>query len=130
MRQEESYTEEKSLFFDSYALFEIIKGNSNYLKYKDADIITTKLNLFELYHGFLKERNGELAKFCLEVYYKFAVDFDEEVIKEAAKMKVVLNKRKLSMVDCIGYILSKQLGVKFLTGDEQFEYMKNVEFVK
>lgn len=130
MKREESYTKADSLFFDSYALFEIINGNISYAKYKDTEIITTKLNLFELYHGFLKEKNEELARFCLEIYYKFAVDFDEYVIKEAAKMKEVLNKRKLSMADCIGYILSKQLGIKFLTGDKQFEFMKNVEFVK
>jgi predicted nucleic acid-binding protein len=130
MKQEERYTEENSFFFDSYALFEIIKGNSNYAKFKDSEIITTKLNLFELYHGFLKEKNEELARFCLDVYYKFAVDFDEDVIKEAAKMKAILNKRKLSMADCVGYVLSRQLGTKFLTGDEQFEFMKNVEFVK
>ncbi len=130
MRQEENYTEENSLFFDSYALFEIIKGNQNYIKYKDTEIITTKLNLFELYHGFLKEKNEQLARLCIDIYYKFAIDFDEEVIKQAAKMKYVLNNRKLSMADCIGYIVSKQLGIKFLTGDKEFADMKDVEFVK
>ena len=64
------------------------------------------------------------------IYYKFAIDFDEEVIKQAAKMKYVLNNRKLSMADCIGYIVSKQLGIKFLTGDKEFADMKDVEFVK
>ena len=130
MRQEENYTEENSLFFDSYALFEIIKGNQNYIKYKDTEIITTKLNLFELYHGFLKEKNEQLARLCIDIYYRFAIDFDEEVIKQAAKMKYVLNNRKLSMADCIGYIVSKQLGIKFLTGDKEFADMKDVEFVK
>ena len=130
MRQEENYTEENSLFFDSYALFEIIKGNQNYIKYKDTEIITTKLNLFELYHGFLKEKNEQLARLCIDIYYKFAIDFDEEVIKQAAKMKYVLNNRKLSMADCIGYIVSKQLDIKFLTGDKEFADMKDVEFVK
>jgi len=39
-------------------------------------------------------------------------------------------KRNLSYVDCIGYIIAKQRNIKFLTGDKEFEYMENVEFVK
>ncbi len=34
------------------------------------------------------------------------------------------------MTDCIGYIFAKQLGIKFLTGDKEFENLDNVEFVK
>jgi len=40
------------------------------------------------------------------------------------------NKSNLSYVDCIGYILAKELKVGFLTGDREFEGMDNVEFVK
>lgn len=131
MKQEESFIDwGSSFFFDSYAFFEIIKENKNYLPYLNSEIITTKLNLFELFHGFMKDKNEELAKVSLEKYYPFAVDFDNEVIIEAAKMKAQLNVRKLSMTDCIGYCLSKQLGIKFLTGDEQFKDLDNVEFVK
>ena len=45
-------------------------------------------------------------------------------------MKKELNKRKLSMTDCIGYMMAKQWGIKFLTGDKEFEDMENVEYVK
>lgn len=140
MRQEEIYiqpdnegeenSEENSFFFDSYAFFEIIKENKNYLPYLSANIITTRLNLFELYHGFLKDNNEELAKISLEKYYSFALDFDEEVIQSAAKLKLSLNKRDLSMADCMGYCFAKQLGIKFLTGDRQFKEMENVEYVE
>jgi len=42
-----------------------------------------------------------------------------------------MNKNKnISITDCISYIQSKELGIKFLTGDNEFEYMENVEFVK
>ncbi len=138
MNLEESYItiekvddmEKEGLFFDTYAFFEIIRENKSYEKYLDTPIITTKLNLFELYNGFLKSKNDELANISLEKYYQFVVDFDEDVIKEAAKLKVLLNKRDVSMTDCIGYCLAKQLGIKFLTGDMAFEHMENVEFVK
>lgn len=119
-----------SYFFDSYAFFEIVKGNKNYAKYLNVGIITTKLNIYELYFNFLKEGKEELAESSFNKYYQFAEDFDSEVIKEAAKLKKLLNKRDVSMTDCIGYCLAKQWEVKFLTGDSAFEKMDNVEFVK
>jgi len=135
MRQEESFTTDlqekrQGFFFDSYALFEIIKGNPNYRKYASCDMATSKLNIFELFHGFLRDKQEELAETAIERYYPYVVDFDDDVIREAARMKLVLNKRNVSMVDCIGYILSIKLGIKFLTGDKEFENLKNVEFVK
>lgn len=126
--QEKNYTE--TFFFDSYAIFEIMKGNKNYEKYTKTLIRTTKLNLFELYHGFLKDSENEKAETSLEEYYKFCIDFDRQTIKEAAELKIKLNKRNVSMADCLGYTLAKQLGIKFLTGDKEFENLDNVEFVK
>jgi len=39
-----------------------------------------------------------------------------------------MNKnKKLSYVDCIGYIMAKSRNIRFLTGDEQF---KNAKFIK
>ena len=48
----------------------------------------------------------------------------------AAHLKKQLNKRNVSMTDSIGYCLAQQLGIKFLTGDTEFENMDGVEFVK
>ena len=39
-------------------------------------------------------------------------------------------KQDLSMTDCVGYVVAKRLGVKFLTGDKEFRNFQNVEFVK
>src|SRR3989344_5228619 len=122
MNSEENYINlEESFFFDSYAFFEILKANKNYGKYKESEIVTTKLNLFELYFGIIREKGEAEAKKVLDLYYPFATDFDEEVIKEAAKLKNELNKRDVSMTDCIGYALARQLEIKFLTGDKAFE---------
>jgi len=120
----------EAIFFDSYAFFEILKQNVNYSNYTSSEIITTKLNLFELCLGILREEGPENAKKVLDKYYSFSVDFSKEVIFEAAKMKKELNKRNVSMSDCIGYVLAKSLGIKFLTGDKEFEGLENVEFVK
>ncbi|MEK6825384.1 MAG: PIN domain-containing protein [Nanoarchaeota archaeon] len=127
-----NYEQEKAscLFFDTYAFYEIIKENVNYKKYLNKEIITSKLNLFELYFIFLKENSADLASSSLEIYYPFVKDFDREVIASAAKLKKMLNIRDVSMTDCIGYCFAKQLGIKFLTGDLVFKEMENVEFVQ
>lgn len=53
-----------------------------------------------------------------------------EWIKEAMEFRVEWKDRNVSMTDCISYIMSKKLGIKFLTGDKEFEKLDNVEFVK
>ncbi len=125
--KEEEFTR---FFFDTYAFLEILRENKNYSKYINSRIITTKLNIFELYLKILREDSEENAKKILEIYYPFANDFDEEIIKMAAHLKKQLNKRNVSMTDSIGYCLAQQLGIKFLTGDTEFENMDGVEFVK
>ncbi len=120
----------ESLFFDTYALIEIIKGNENYAKYKGFEIVITKLNLFELYYGTFRKYGEEKARNELLKNSNFIVNFDNEVIENAAKMKFIFKKQKMSMADCIGYITSKKMGIKFLTGDKQFEFLPDVEFVK
>ncbi len=86
--------------------------------------------MFELYLGVLREVNEVEAEKVLDKYSPFVVDFNQDVIKNAAKLKILLNKRDVSMTDCIGYCLAKQLGIRFLTGDDAFRDLDNVEFVK
>ncbi|MDO8459977.1 MAG: PIN domain-containing protein, partial [Nanoarchaeota archaeon] len=109
---------------------EILKANKNYELYTEAKIVTTKLNLFELYSAILREKGEDEAKKVLELYYPFVVDFNKQTIEESAKLKNKINKRDVSMTDCIGYTVAKQLGIKFLTGDSAFQDLENVEFVK
>ena len=53
-----------------------------------------------------------------------------KLIKEAAAFRYTHKKKKLSITDCISYIMARELGVNFLTGDIQFKEFENVEFVK
>jgi len=43
-------------------------------------------------------------------------------------MDLKTKHRKLSIPDVIGYIIAKKYSVKFLTGDEDFKDLDNVEF--
>ena len=121
----------KTYFFDSYAFFEIINGNHNYEKFTtDTAIITTKLSLMELHYGLLELYGKEEADKYYDKFTKFAIDFDDDIIKLANQFKRVMKTRKLTNIDCIGYTLAKLRNVKFLTGDKEFKDIENVEYVK
>jgi predicted nucleic acid-binding protein len=121
----------ETLFFDTYAFFEIIRGNKDYMRFaKGIAIITTKLNLMELYYGILIVKGEQDADKYYDKLAKFVVDIDNDIIKEAMKFRAKNKDRSLSYADCIGYIIALKNNIKFLTGDEQFKDLQNVEFVK
>ena len=124
--------EVESFFFDTYALYETVHNSNSYSKYLNGELslITTKLNLMELYYSLLRVYGKEKAEESFNFFKGFCVEIDDEILKQASEFRFANYKRDLSYVDCIGYILAKRRGVKFLTGDEQFKKFDNVEFVK
>jgi len=120
-----------TFFFDTYAFYELIKGNLNYKEYdKEIVVLTTKLNLMEIHYGLLRDEGKEVADHYYNQFLKFCIEIDDDTIKEANEFRLKNYRRDLSYVDCIGYIIAKKFNAKFLTGDEQFKYFDNVEFVK
>ncbi len=115
--------------FDTYALLEIIKGNKNYLPYIEAKIIINNFIFAELCYILIREGYPGADKY-LEKYKKFILGISPDIINDSMKFRYKNKKRKMSMTDCVSYIQSRHLGIKFLTGDKEFETMENVEFVK
>src|SRR3989344_2847849 len=99
-------------FFDTYAIVEIVKGNKNYEKYAELTFITTTLNLSEFYFYLLSNFNEEKSNEILKKFNFSFLEVTESVAKEAAKFRKENYKRKLSYVDCIGYVISKNMGFK------------------
>jgi len=120
-----------TLFFDTYAFYEIIVGNPNYAVYiKDIKIVTTQLNLMELYSHLLLIYPKQDALELFNRYHEFIVPISNQVIIEAMDFRCTNRRKRLSYVDCIGYIFSQENEMKFLTGDQKFEGKIGVEFVK
>ena len=119
-------------FFDTYAIIEIINQNENYEKFKNETIITTGINLAELHYYFLKNHNEQTADYWLKNLDVELLGIDENIAVQASKFRFKHRKEKrgLSYADCIGYIISKEHNLKFLTGDHDFKEMDKVEFVK
>ena len=117
---------------DTYALIEFFLGNSNYKRYQDAYILTTKLNIMELHYFLLRQYSKEIADKYLLFYSSssFVIPVSYSSIKYGMEFKLRHKNEKLSYADCIGYALAIELGIKFLTGDNKFQDKANVEFVK
>lgn len=118
-------------YFDTYAWHEIIEGNPSYERFKeDVRPITIRMNLMELYYGLIRVGRKEQAEECYDELLNHIVLFSDETIKEAMEFRLKYKKKKLSYTDSLGYIIAKKHKVKFLTGDEGFKDLPNVEFVK
>jgi predicted nucleic acid-binding protein len=122
--------EEARYFFDSYAIIEILKDNSNYLKYADKEATFTIYNLAEIYWSSLNSYGEEKAEVIYNTYKGAVVEITDDILKEAVKFRKEHKKKNLSYADCIGYIYAKRHNMRFLTGDKEFQSMENVEFVK
>lgn len=119
-----------SIFFDSYALVELFCGNLNYEKFRDIKVVTSYFHLYETCFILRKKYSVEEISNYLNKLKKFCVQLDFDWINEAVELRHELKNRDLSYADCLGYIIAKNMGIKFLTGDSQFKDLKNVEFVK
>ena len=118
-------------FFDTYAFYEIIVGNPSYGEFtKDVKIVTTQLNLMELYYQLLSLYDKQTALGFFNRYLEFSVPVNNDIIIEAMDFRKQNYKKDLSYVDCIGYTISKNMRILFLTGDNQFKDKPNVKFVK
>ncbi|HIH17213.1 MAG TPA: type II toxin-antitoxin system VapC family toxin [Nanoarchaeota archaeon] len=117
-------------FFDTYAIIEIIKENQNYSRFKEYPIITSVLNLGELYYALTKDFGKDLAEEWLNKLKPMALDIPLSEVIEGMKFKYKNKKVNFSFVDCVSYAVSKSNNLIFLTGDKEFEGLPNVEFVK
>ncbi|WP_461866497.1 type II toxin-antitoxin system VapC family toxin [Thermococcus sp.] len=121
-------------FADTYALIEILRGNPNYSKYADGELYSTEFNLLELSYALTRDFGPETAENILNIVRTTLVIVSPTMKQYVKASEIRLRERdkgkKLSLIDCLGYVVAKELGMKFLTGDREFKSMNNVEFVK
>lgn len=115
--------------YDNYALIEIISGNEKYNDYLDKKMIINDFIFAELCYV-LKRDNYKNSEKIIERFAEFIVHVNPDVINKAMIFRFSNKDKRMSMTDCISYFMSKDLGIKFLTGDKEFEFRENVEFVK
>lgn len=119
-----------NFFFDSYAIIEILKNNPNYEKFKNLTVFTNIINISEVYYHLINNAKEKIAKELISQLNIQLLNLDKESAIKAAEFKFQYKKEKLSYIDCLGYVIAKEINAKFLTGDEKFKNKNNVEFVK
>ena len=116
-------------FFDSYAIIELFDGNPNYRKYAEEPLVTSVMNLAEVHYYYLKYGNEKgffrlLSGMPLEL-----LEISPRIVYNAMRFRYEHRKKKLSMIDCVGYSLAQTNNFVFLTGDKEFKDHPNVEWV-
>lgn len=115
-------------FLDTFAMMEIIKGNARYQKYLDSELFTSLMNLYELFYNLLKVSDEKSAEDKFFQFKEFLFPIGDNHIFLASKFRLQNIKLGVSYVDCLGYVIAKEEGMKFLTGDKAFKKLGNVEF--
>ena len=119
-------------YADTYALVEILRGNPAYRPY--TRLVTSEFNLLELAYAVTRDYGEDVAIRVLEEVRRnvvIAYPDDEDYVKAAVfKLSQRRAGRNVSLVDALGYVLAKRLGIPFLTGDKAFKGLENVEYVK
>ncbi len=124
-------TYEDEYFYDTCILIEILLNNKNFQKYKDKSVLITNLNIMEYLYYLIKNSTEEnKINSVINELKDSVIDYDYELMIEAAKMKYKCRNEKLSFADCIGYLLARKKRCKFLTCDSKFKNKKNVEFIE
>jgi len=123
----------KRFFLDTYAMWEYLAGNRRYLKIiSSAELVTSLLNLIELYYVVLREHGEGPADGAYAAFRHYQVDSTEDDAKEGMKLKLRMRSKGLSFsyADAFGYAIAGRLGARYLTGDEVFKNLSNVDFLK
>jgi len=121
-------------FADTYALIEILRGSPAYQRYALEELTTTMFNLLELAYALIKDfEPSQALNILTQVRAHIQViepSIEDLVNASKLRLKARQEGRNLSLINCLGYVIAKRLGIKFLTGDREFKGLENVEFVK
>jgi len=118
-------------FFDTYAIIELILNNKNYERFGNDKITTSTLNLMEVYYFLLRTYNKGTADFWMKnLKFNLINIIKLDIALKSSYFRFNNKKEDLSYVDCLSYILAREMNLIFLTGDEKFKNKESVEFVK
>lgn len=116
-------------FFDTYALVQIALGVQSYAPFKEVTG-TSLLNLYEAYYILCKENKEVLAEKFFDKLVPTCIEIVPQNVKTAAQFRLKNIKKGFSYIDALGYIIARSRGLIFLTGDDAFQGLEGVEFVK
>jgi predicted nucleic acid-binding protein len=124
----------KNIVFDSYALIALFRQEPGYelvrellvkIAAGEAEGYITTINIGEVYYMICRKSSQKNAEVALDALLKFPLQIIEADLKltlEAAKLKA---KYPLSYADAFAAALTILKKATLITGDDEFESLKN-----
>ena len=117
-----------TVFYDTYAMIEMVRQNPQYATYLEEEFATTVFNLVELYTLLRRDFNEEVARSSFFRFKEGAEEVEDLIIFKAGRLK--LSNKNLSYADCIGYSYAREKNIVFLTGDRGFKDLPGVQIIR
>lgn len=117
-------------FFDTYALIELLEGNPSYRRFGGVRFFTTRMNLYEMHYHIQRKKGLSEANRAFHGFVFYTKEFSDTIIREASIFRLRNKQFRFSFIDALGYVIAIRSGAKFLTGDNAFKGLPNVEFVR
>lgn len=111
-------------FLDSYAMVEILEGNSRFLPYL-REGVTNQFNLLEFHVTACRKKGSGDADAALARLRTKAVAIEHEDVVEASRFKREAPKG-VSHADALGYAMAQRRRMPFVTGDKAFKGLPGV----
>ena len=115
---------------DTYALIEVAKGNSEYVKLFEKEFLITNETLAEFFWVVLRDFGSRLAEEWYKKLASYGTDVKQSLLIEAMRYRFEHKKENLSFFDCVGYLYAQTENHLFVTGDKEFKDKKGVLFIK
>ncbi|MFT4343548.1 MAG: hypothetical protein ACMXYE_02265 [Candidatus Woesearchaeota archaeon] len=115
---------------DTYALWEIMKGNKKYLDVVLSNFVITDWTLVEFYKTLIKEYDKRTAEYWLRKFKPYTITVNINILKKAVDFHHEHKKNAISLFDAVGYIFSVENKMEFVTGDKEFRNKPQVNFIK
>ena len=114
------------VFFEKEPGYEKVKSLFSLAMEKDSNLLMTSVNYGEIYCIVLRERGLEKAEEIEHIIKTLPIDIvdvDIDLAREAGKIKA---HYKLSYADCFAAGLARMKKGEVITGDPEFECIKNL----
>ena len=114
---------------DTYPLVEIATGNEKFSSLLNEDFVIPDTTIAEFCYVLIQRYDETTADFWYRKLAAYCVPIPKDILIKAIKFRYLHKKKKLSFFDCAGYIFALENNYKFLTGDKEFENLKNVDYM-
>ena len=114
---------------DTYALVEINNGSPKFANFLNEEIAIADVTMAEFYGYLYRKYDLKTADYWHRRLRFLCKPVSREVMIKAVMFKVDNSREGLSFFDCVGYTFAVENGMKFVTGDKEFQNKPGVEFM-